>query len=202
MEMVEHQQTLTKKQKAMLAIEDYLDLVDGHKNLVDLTVRQLNQILGMHGFNKMTCQKKTLTEVVSRIQLMNFSRSTLQDDDVSSCGCLTLEEVIKGIKDIDWHECHITSLRTQNAASSASSAGSNDAVPVKKPKKARVAASTGTASSAGTNGAVSVKKPKKARVAATASSAGTNGAVSMKPKKVRIAASGTSVAVLSTTTGA
>lgn len=43
MEMVE--ETLTKKQKQMLAMEDYLDLVDGHKNFEDLTVRQLNQVL-------------------------------------------------------------------------------------------------------------------------------------------------------------
>ncbi|CAI9776447.1 unnamed protein product [Fraxinus pennsylvanica] len=179
MEMVE--ETLTKKQKQMLVME-YLDLVDGHKNLVDLTVCQLNQ--------------KNLMEMVSRIQLMNLSRSTLQDDGIFPCGCLALKEVIKDLKDIDWNECHITSLSTQNAANSASSS----AVLVTEPKKVGAATSvsnTGTASSTGT---VSVKKPKKnARVAAsvttagTASSAGTNSAVSLKNP------SGTSVAAGSTT---
>ncbi|KAL2471195.1 Uncharacterized protein Adt_39331 [Abeliophyllum distichum] len=217
MEMVE--ETLTKKQKSMLPMEDYLDLVEGHKNLVDLTFRQLQQILGMHGFKQMKCQKNILMEVVSRIQLMNLGRSTLQDDGVSPSGCLTLEKVIKDLKDLDWHECHITSLRTQNAANSAATNGAVSVKPKKgrvaasgtttdsasvagfsvKPKKARVAASgttTGTTSVAGTNGVVSVK-PKKARVAAsrtttgTTSVAGTNGVVSVKPKKARVAASRT-----------
>ncbi|CAA2970767.1 Hypothetical predicted protein [Olea europaea subsp. europaea] len=185
MEMVE--ETLTKKQKQMLAMEDYLDLVDGHKNFEDLTVRQLNQ--------------KNLIEVVSRIQLMNLGRSTLQDDGVSPCGCPNLKEVIKDLKGIDWTECHITSLHTQNAATSASSS----TVSVKRPKKVGAATALTNAratSSTGTKGTVSVKKPKKARVAASvtttgnASSAGAKSAVPLKKP------SGTAVAAGSTTVGA
>ncbi|KAL2488799.1 Uncharacterized protein Fot_42091 [Forsythia ovata] len=204
MEMVE--ETLTKKQKSMLPMEDYLDLVEGHKNLVDLTFRQL--------------QQNILMEVVSKIQLMNLGRSTLQDHGVSPCGCLTLEKVIKDLKDLDWHECHITSLRTQNAANSAASNGAVSVKPKKgrvaasgtttdsasvagfavNPKKARVAASgttTGTTSVAGTNGVVSVK-PKKARVAASRTTTGTvpaAGAISVEPKKGRVAASGQKFAI-------
>lgn len=132
---------------------------------------------------------------------MNLGRSTLQDDGVSPCGCPNLKEVIKDLKGIDWTECHITSLHTQNAATSASSS----TVSVKRPKKVGAATALTNAratSSTGTKGTVSVKKPKKARVAASvtttgnASSAGAKSAVPLKKP------SGTAVAAGSTTVGA
>ncbi|KAL0325672.1 UNVERIFIED_CONTAM: hypothetical protein Sradi_5136500 [Sesamum radiatum] len=95
MEIVEEAVMVAKK-KGELAIEDYLDFVDDRS--LNLTIPQLRQQL--------------LVDMVTTMDLMDLRRSTLLDASVSGDACFTLEEVINDLKDLDWQECHVTSLLT------------------------------------------------------------------------------------------
>ncbi|KAI3450557.1 hypothetical protein Pfo_007222 [Paulownia fortunei] len=131
MEIVEEGATMMAKKKPKLAMEDYLDFID-NRNL-HLTVSQLRQIIGMHGFKRMQTQKAILIDMVSTMDLMDLHRSTLLDGGVSGDACFTLKEVINDLKNLDWQECHVTSLLTQGAVVSApSSASSGGTVSVKR----------------------------------------------------------------------
>ncbi|GER51081.1 S-adenosylmethionine:tRNAribosyltransferase-isomerase [Striga asiatica] len=57
-----------------------------------------------------------MVDMISTIDLMDLRRSTLLDGGLSGDTRLTLKEVIKDLKDLNWQECHITSLLTQGAA--------------------------------------------------------------------------------------
>lgn len=99
--------------RKLLVIEDYLHLID-NRNL-PLTVSQLRQIIGMHGFKKIEAAKTVLTEMVTSMELMDLHRSTLLDGAVSGDACLTLEEVINDLKSLNWQDCHVTSILTYGA---------------------------------------------------------------------------------------
>ncbi|KZV35163.1 hypothetical protein F511_06869 [Dorcoceras hygrometricum] len=123
----------TKKSK-LLSVEDYLDFFD-NRDARHLTVNQLLQIIGMHGFRKIRIQKKILIDIVSTIELMELRRSTLLNDSVSGDAPLALEEVIDDLKHLDWKECHVTSLLNQGneaSASATSTATSCNTVSVKR----------------------------------------------------------------------
>lgn len=107
--------------RKLLVIEDYLHLID-NRNL-PLTVSQLRQIIGMHGFKKIEAAKTVLTEMVTSMELMDLHRSTLLDGAVSGDACLTLEEVINDLKSLNWQDCHVTSILTYGAGVPAPSAG-------------------------------------------------------------------------------
>ncbi|KAL0351931.1 UNVERIFIED_CONTAM: hypothetical protein Scaly_1581800 [Sesamum calycinum] len=125
MEIVEEGAVMVAKKKGELAIEDYLDFVDDRS--LNLTIPQLRQQL--------------LVDMVTTMDLMDLRRSTLLDSSVSGDACFTLEEVINDLKDLDWQECHVTSLLTLCAVDSASSsAAASDAtasVKRKRPKRLR-----------------------------------------------------------------
>ncbi|KAK4429114.1 hypothetical protein Salat_1211600 [Sesamum alatum] len=119
MEIVEEGAAMVAKKKGELAIEDYLDFVDDRS--LNLTIPQLRQQL--------------LVDMVTTMDLMELHRSTLLDAGVSGDACFTLEEVINDLKDLDWQECHVTSLLTFGAAVSASSSTSSDATASGKRKR-------------------------------------------------------------------
>ncbi|KAK4390628.1 hypothetical protein Sango_2126100 [Sesamum angolense] len=128
MEIVEEGAVMVAKKKGELAIEDYLDFVDDRS--LNLTIPQLRQQL--------------LVDMVTTMDLMDLRRSTLLDASVSGDACFTLEEVINDLKDLDWQECHVTSLLTLcavgSSSSSSSSAAASDAaasVKRKRPKRLR-----------------------------------------------------------------
>lgn len=99
-----------------LTMEQYLDFIHSHKQL-DLTFHHLNQIIDMHGFNKIRgLQKSLLIELVKSLELMDPCRSTLQDDGVSSDTFLSLDDVINDLNELKWQECCVTSLQTLNSA--------------------------------------------------------------------------------------
>ncbi|XP_075478833.1 uncharacterized protein LOC142519684 [Primulina tabacum] len=115
----------TKKSK-LLSVEDYLDFFD-NRDTLHLTVSQLQQIIGMHGFRKITTQKRNLIDIVSSMDLSDLRRSTLFNGSVSGDAPLALEEVIHDLKHLDWKECHVTSLLTQGAEASATSTSTSTA---------------------------------------------------------------------------
>ncbi|PIN17497.1 hypothetical protein CDL12_09843 [Handroanthus impetiginosus] len=125
--------TVVAKKKHRLTLEDYLGFINDRT--LPLNVHQLRQIIGMHGFKRMTFQKSKLIEMVTTMDLMDLHRSTLQDGGVSGDACFNLEEVINDLKDLDWQECHVTSLVTQGAVVSASSAASSEGTVSVKPKR-------------------------------------------------------------------
>ncbi|KAK6163351.1 hypothetical protein DH2020_000215 [Rehmannia glutinosa] len=97
MQIVEEGATMMAKKKPKLAMEDYLDFIDNRT--LDLNATQLRQ--------------STLVDMVSTMDLMDLRRSTLLHGGVSGGAGFTLEEVINDLKDLDWNECHVTSLLTQ-----------------------------------------------------------------------------------------
>ncbi|XP_011083765.1 uncharacterized protein LOC105166200 [Sesamum indicum] len=139
MEIVEEGAVMVAKKKGELAIEDYLDFLDDRS--LNLTIPQLRQIIGMHGFKRNETKKQLLVDMVTTMDLMDLHRSTLLDAGVSGDACFTLEEVINDLKHLDWQECHVTSLLTLGAVDSASSSSvASDAttsVKRKRPKRLR-----------------------------------------------------------------
>ncbi|XP_028104549.1 uncharacterized protein LOC114303614 [Camellia sinensis] len=98
-----------------LSLDHYLSVIATHKQL-HLTVNLLNQIIDMHGFKKIhKTAKKVLIDAVNSMELMDPSRSTLNEENVSSCAHMTLEEVIKDLADLKWQECCVTSIQTLNS---------------------------------------------------------------------------------------
>ncbi|KAL8057591.1 hypothetical protein ABFX02_04G193500 [Erythranthe guttata] len=148
------------KKLKKLTIDDYLDFIDGRTPHHHLTVPQLLQILSMHGYIKSSAQKSVLIDMITTMELMDLHRSTLLDGVVVSGdddAAFTMEEAIKDLRDLDWLECHVTSLLTQGGLASAAAA----AAAVSGKKAADCAVSAGTTVAAGST-TVSVK-PKKSK---------------------------------------
>ncbi|GFP84219.1 hypothetical protein PHJA_000565600 [Phtheirospermum japonicum] len=124
---------MRKRESQKLAMEDYLDFIDNRA--LDLTSTQLRQIIGIHGFKKMKFQKNLSIEMISTMDLMDLRRSTLLDGGVSGDASFTLEEVIKDLKDLDWQECHVTSLLTQGAVAPPPAASSGSGAVSEKRKR-------------------------------------------------------------------
>ncbi|XP_022149635.1 uncharacterized protein LOC111018022 [Momordica charantia] len=110
--------------KSKISLEDYLDFFSSNNQLL-LTVNYLTQIIKMHGYRKINAQKSVLREAVSAIDLINPSRSTLEES-VSSSASIPLEDVISDLKDLDWLECCATSVVTFSSRSQNSSSPSPD----------------------------------------------------------------------------
>ncbi|KAK9074752.1 hypothetical protein SSX86_003070 [Deinandra increscens subsp. villosa] len=92
-----------------LTLENYLNL----EHMDVISALTLRKILTMHGFNSVNVPKVDLIDAVRSIELMDAHHSTLQSD-VSSNAFLSLNDVIKDISLLNWHECCITSLETIN----------------------------------------------------------------------------------------
>ncbi|CAK9314751.1 unnamed protein product [Citrullus colocynthis] len=97
-----------KKKKNKISLEDYLDFFSSNKQNF-LPVNSLNQIIRMHGYMNIKGQKNVLTDAVNTIDLINLSRSTL-NESVSSSASILLEDVISDLKNLDWQECCVTSV--------------------------------------------------------------------------------------------
>ncbi|CAL5336845.1 unnamed protein product [Camellia sinensis] len=98
-----------------LSLDHYLSLIATDKQH-HLTVNLLNQIIDMHGFKKIhNTAKKVLIDAVNSMELMDPSRSTLNEENVSSSAHMTLEEAIKDLADLKWQECCVTSIQTLNS---------------------------------------------------------------------------------------
>ncbi|CAH8312935.1 unnamed protein product [Eruca vesicaria subsp. sativa] len=99
-----------------MTLEEYVDYFDSGKS-IDFTCSYLNQILHIHGFRKLHHSiKKTVGEAVDAVDLLDLSRSTLNQTSVSSSSAsLTLDQVITDIERLKWQECCITSLQIINS---------------------------------------------------------------------------------------
>ncbi|KAL4620569.1 hypothetical protein ACB092_06G164500 [Castanea dentata] len=103
-----------KTRTEKVSLENYIDFVLSNKQ-IDLTVNFLNQIINMHGFKRIhKVQKKVLTDAVNTLDLVDPSRSTL-NDNVSCFAFVTLEDVILDLYDLNWQECCVTSIQTFNS---------------------------------------------------------------------------------------
>ncbi|CAF2116499.1 unnamed protein product [Brassica oleracea var. botrytis] len=95
-----------------MTLEEYVDYFSSGKS-IDFTCSYLNQILHLHGFRKLHhSTKKTVGEAVDAVELLDLSRSTLNQTTLSSSSAsLTLDQVISDIEALKWQECCITSLQ-------------------------------------------------------------------------------------------
>ncbi|XP_004305440.1 PREDICTED: uncharacterized protein LOC101297471 [Fragaria vesca subsp. vesca] len=81
---------------AKVYLEDYLLLLHSRSHL-NLTVTHLNQ--------------KLLSDAVNSLDLVNPCRSTLHDY-ISPLVTVKTEDVMADLSDLNWQECHITSIET------------------------------------------------------------------------------------------
>ncbi|KAE9456051.1 hypothetical protein C3L33_12041, partial [Rhododendron williamsianum] len=95
------------KDDKLLSLDDYHSFIDSNKQ-IHLALKKLTQIIGMHGFN-------VTMEAVKSIDLMEPSRSTRNEENVSSNAFMTLEEAISDLKQLNWQECCVTSIQTVNS---------------------------------------------------------------------------------------
>lgn len=72
--------------------------------------------------------------MVKTINLMDLRRSTLKDGSVSGDACLTVTSVINDLNDLQWQECHVTSLISQGVAATSTSATKDRTIPVNRKK--------------------------------------------------------------------
>ncbi|CAN6890528.1 unnamed protein product [Brassica oleracea] len=94
-----------------ITLEEYVDFINSAKS-IDFTCSYLNQILHIHGFRKLhKSNKKTVGEAVDAVDLLDLSRSTLNQTSVASSASLTLDQVISDIEALKWQECCLTSLQ-------------------------------------------------------------------------------------------
>ncbi|OVA04049.1 hypothetical protein BVC80_7967g5 [Macleaya cordata] len=93
-----------------LKLDEYVDLYRNPEENF-LTKFHLNQIIGMHGFIKLTkFPKAALMEEFRTINLESPFRSTLKEN-ISSSAFLNPDEVKKDLDDLLWNECIIQSIQ-------------------------------------------------------------------------------------------
>uniref|UniRef100_A0A2P2N3I3 DUF7787 domain-containing protein n=1 Tax=Rhizophora mucronata TaxID=61149 RepID=A0A2P2N3I3_RHIMU len=110
------------KKNHKISLEDYLNFLQSSDSY-GLTVNSLNQIISMHGFRRIfQAPKKVLSDAVCTLDLVDPSRSTLNDGGISSCAFLNLEDIAADLDDLDWGECCITAIRTVNSSNFKSAA--------------------------------------------------------------------------------
>ncbi|KAF8086344.1 hypothetical protein N665_0629s0051 [Sinapis alba] len=98
-----------------ITLEEYVDFINSG-NSIDFTCSYLNQILHIHGFRKLhKSNKKTVSEAVNAVDLLDLSRSTLNQTSISSSASLALDQVVTDIEALKWHECCLTSLQIINS---------------------------------------------------------------------------------------
>ncbi|KAJ3685125.1 hypothetical protein LUZ61_014289 [Rhynchospora tenuis] len=125
-----------------LKFEDYLSFFHDH-HAEKLTCIQLNQILFMHGFVKLT--NHTKEEAMNAVYSLNLAiptRSTINNSIYCPMSPLSLEEMKLGIREIEWEECPIGSVVSfkptgYHAASASLSSGvPSELMEIRKKKKA------------------------------------------------------------------
>ncbi|KAK1366722.1 hypothetical protein POM88_042283 [Heracleum sosnowskyi] len=97
-----------------LTIQKYLDFCVNHKHS-DLTADHLRKIISIHGLKSLhKVKKEVLIDAVDSIKLMDLTRSTINDDNVSSYAFINSQEAIKDLICLNWIECSVTSFKTLN----------------------------------------------------------------------------------------
>ncbi|GAB4859631.1 hypothetical protein Ancab_011104 [Ancistrocladus abbreviatus] len=86
-----------ERKSTKLSLDKYLSFFHS-SNDFPLSVSELNQ-------------KAAVVEAVSTIELTDPSRSTLSEN-ISSQAFITLDEVIRDLADLKWHECPVSSIKT------------------------------------------------------------------------------------------
>ncbi|KAJ4780845.1 WRKY family transcription factor [Rhynchospora pubera] len=124
-----------------LKFEDYLSFFHDHRAEM-LTCSQLNQILSMHGFVKLTNHiKEDAMNAVYSLNLAIPTRSTINNSICCPTPPLSLEEMKRAIREIEWEECPIGSVVSFKpmgycAASASLSLGvSSELVEIRKKEK-------------------------------------------------------------------
>ncbi|WZZ19463.1 hypothetical protein YC2023_112552 [Brassica napus] len=119
-----------------MTLEEYVDYFNSGKS-IDFTCSYLNQILHLHGFRKLHhSTKKTVGEAVDAVELLDLSRSTLNQTTLSSSSAsLTLDQVISDIEALKLQECCITSLQIISSDDSSTRAVANPKERSNKRKK-------------------------------------------------------------------
>ncbi|KAH7843781.1 hypothetical protein Vadar_020701 [Vaccinium darrowii] len=131
-----------------LSLDDYVSFFDSNKQ-IDLVAKKLMQIISMHGFVKSKpYPKNAVIDAIKSIDLMEPSRSTLNDENISSNAFMTLEDVISDLKQLNWQECCVTSIQTVNSANYDSVLNATDA-PLAGRKSKRLKTRQSVCSSAG-----------------------------------------------------
>uniref|UniRef100_A0A165Z0P2 Uncharacterized protein n=1 Tax=Daucus carota subsp. sativus TaxID=79200 RepID=A0A165Z0P2_DAUCS len=78
----------------------------------NLTVQKYLEFCELHKHSDLT---EVLVDAVDSIQLMELTRSTITDDNLSSNAFITSEEAIKDLTCLNWIECSVTSFKTFNS---------------------------------------------------------------------------------------
>ncbi|KAK1405070.1 hypothetical protein POM88_004675 [Heracleum sosnowskyi] len=101
-----------------LTVQKYLGFCESH-NHSDLNVYQLKKVISIHGFKTTlpNVRKEVLIDAVDSIELMDLTRSTINDDNVSSYAFITSGEAMKDLMCLNWTECSLTSFKTFNSVS-------------------------------------------------------------------------------------
>ncbi|XP_074346351.1 uncharacterized protein LOC141685127 isoform X2 [Apium graveolens] len=99
-----------------LTVHKYLEFCESH-NHSDLTVHQLKKVISIHGFKTTPPKgrKEVLIDAIDSIELMDLTRSTINDDDVSSYAFITSGEAVKDLMCLNWINCSVTSFKTFNS---------------------------------------------------------------------------------------
>ncbi|KAG9459484.1 hypothetical protein H6P81_003992 [Aristolochia fimbriata] len=102
-----------KMRPGRLSLENYDDFIQNPRQRNELSSWKLNEIIKMHGFNKLWNHKKTeiLEAVCSIDDLMNSRRSTLKDSTVSSEAFLSIGEVKQDLVNLEWQTCEVQTLQ-------------------------------------------------------------------------------------------
>ncbi|XP_072974677.1 uncharacterized protein [Typha angustifolia] len=99
------------EEKRKMTLQGYVAFVrrEESNRLSWLNLKQLNEIVRMHGFMALRTKKEIFT-YLRPSDLMPPWRSTVQDRGVMPCAELDLNEVRDDVAAIGWQECPITSL--------------------------------------------------------------------------------------------
>ncbi|CAL1394167.1 unnamed protein product [Linum trigynum] len=114
-----------------ISLERYMEFILSHPRIV-LPVPDLNQIVSLHGFRKVTEHpKKNLTQALKELDLMDLSRSTIHHGSgIFPSASITLEDLVDDLDKLNWQECRVTSVQTFHSSKGGSaSTGPADSRP-------------------------------------------------------------------------
>ncbi|KAL5701811.1 hypothetical protein ACHQM5_027108 [Ranunculus cassubicifolius] len=97
--------------KSNCTLEDYINF-HGNHHTPFLSRDSLNQIIQMHGFQKLhNSRKKDVRHALSTVDLVSPYRSSLAKN-VSACASLSIEDVRNDLDVLQWEKCSIHSIKT------------------------------------------------------------------------------------------
>ncbi|XP_021718137.1 uncharacterized protein LOC110685892 isoform X1 [Chenopodium quinoa] len=109
--MTEQMINFKLKERKQLSLENYLSFLQSADS-ANFTANQLNMIISIHGFKKVS-QRKKAEEALKQLEPIDAARSTLTEDISSSIKAnMDFNEAIKDLKALNWQECSITSFKS------------------------------------------------------------------------------------------